>query len=86
MPGLKRQIESLPPGLILIRGRDEVAEFLHELPRDVIRDLRSLGYVFLVLPEGLSIEAMPDEVIEELYRERQEMKRKASGPPAPGMH
>jgi hypothetical protein len=74
MSDLRRKIESLPPGLILIQGRAEVAEFLHALPRNILSDLHKLGYRFFVVPEGVSIEALPDEVLEQMYLMRQSAK------------
>lgn len=86
MADLRQQIESLPPGLILIKGREQVAEFLHALPRNVLTDLHRLGYRFFVVPEGIALEAMPDEVLEKLWLERQAARVKATVPTPTGVH
>lgn len=76
MSDLRRRIESLPPGIILIHGRTEVTAFIDALSRPVLRDLHSMGYRFFVVPEGVTVEALPDDVIEKMWLERQAIRKK----------
>ncbi len=75
MSRILEQIEFYPPGLIIIRGPDEAAKFIQSVPREIIADLTSRGYYFLVLPVGASIETVPDDVLEQAYRTRQRTRK-----------
>lgn len=75
MAKLRDQIEFYPPGLIVIRGPKDAARFLHELPEELVAQLMRKGYCFFVLPKGISLEAVPDEALEQAFRARQRARK-----------
>jgi len=80
---LREQIEFYPPGLIVLRGPKKAARFIQELPREQVAELMRQGYCFFVLPDGVSLEAVPDEALEQAYLARKAARRKTI-PPEPG--
>lgn len=86
MATLREQIEFFPPGLIIIRGPKAAAAVIQEMPRDMIAELSARGYAFIVLPENLTLEAVSDDVIESVWRERVRRKIPVIKKSGDGLH